>query len=220
MTLSTGDCSGSRLATIGAAEVSHTAWAAPSSVELFGAFQFGAPASGTESLFGQAAERGAEVDQGGLVQVEDVRVQVEAVAGRHGQAVQVRHAQDEGTRPVGQAAGGGAQRTSGLEQAGVDLRGHGIAQHGAERAADDVGALAQREMNLIQGAEMEAESVELECSHNVAGGASGLLLYNGKAFDSCFPLRTEFERGLRESIRRPLFCCRGASQVRCRSVIS
>ena len=27
-----------------------------------------------------------------------------------------------------------------------------------------------------------------------------LLMYNGKAFDSCFPLRTGFVRGLRESI--------------------
>jgi hypothetical protein len=50
-------------------------------------------------------------------------------------------------------------------------------------------------MNLIQRAEMEAEAVELEGSHNVAGGCNWLLLYNGKAFDSCFPLRTKFERG-------------------------
>jgi hypothetical protein len=38
---------------------------------------------------------------------------------------------------------------------------------------------------------MEAETVELECRHNVAGWRNWLLLYNGKAFDSCFPLRTE-----------------------------
>ena len=177
-------------------------------VELFGAFQFGAPPSGTESFFGQAAERGTEVDQGGLVQVEDMGVQVEAVAGRHGEAVQVGHAKDEGAGPVGQAAGGGAEGSSGLEEAGVDLRGHGIAQDRAKSAAHHVGALALRKMNLIQGAEMEAEAVELECSHNVAGGRNWLLLYNGKAFDSCFPLRTKFERGLRESIPQPLFCCR------------
>jgi hypothetical protein len=63
-------------------------------------------------------------------------------------------------------------------------------------------------MNLIQRAEMEAEAVELEGSHNVAGGRNWLLLYNGKAFDSCFPLRTKFERGLRESIPQPPFRCR------------
>ena len=114
-------------------------------IELFGTFQFGAAPSGTESLFGQAAERGAEVDQGGLVQVEDMGVQVEAVALRNGEAVQVGHAKDEGTGPVGQAAGSGAEGLPGLEEAGVDLRGHGIAQHRAKRAADDVGALAQRE---------------------------------------------------------------------------
>ena len=51
-------------------------------VELLCTFQFGAPPSRTESLFGQAAERGTEVDQRGLVQVEDVGVEVEAVAGR------------------------------------------------------------------------------------------------------------------------------------------
>jgi hypothetical protein len=51
-------------------------------VELFRSFQFGAPPSRTESLFGQAAERGTEVDQRGLVQVEDMGVEVEAVAGR------------------------------------------------------------------------------------------------------------------------------------------
>src|SRR6266516_4053433 len=30
-------------------------------------------------------------------------------------------------------------------------------------------------------------------------------MYNGKAFDSCFPLRTSLERGPRELIRSPLF---------------
>jgi CspA family cold shock protein len=61
---------------------------------------------------------------------------------------------------------------------------------------------------------MEAESVELECRHNVAGGRNWLLLYNGKAFDSCFPLRTEFERGLRESIPAAPFLLSGAAFCR------
>src|ERR1039458_2147539 len=183
-------------------------------VELFRAFQFGAPASGTETFFGQAAERGTEVHQSGLVQVEDMRVEVEAIAGRHGEAVQVGHAKDEGAGPVGQAAGGRAEGTSGLEEAGVDVRGHGIAQHRAKSAAHHVGALAARKMHLIQRAEMEAESVELECRHNVASGRNWLLLYNGKAFDSCFPLRTEFERGLRESIPAAPFLLSGAAFCR------
>src|ERR1019366_4944588 len=55
-------------------------------VELFRAFQFGAPASGAETFFGQAAERSTEVHQSGLVQVEDMCVEVEAIAGRHGEA--------------------------------------------------------------------------------------------------------------------------------------
>jgi hypothetical protein len=50
-------------------------------------------------------------------------------------------------------------------------------------------------MNLVQGAEMEAETKKLECCHEVAGGRKALLLYNGKAFDSCFPLRTQFREG-------------------------
>ena len=43
-----------------------------------------------------------------------------------------------------------------------------------------------------------------------------LLLYNGKAFDSCFPLRTDFQRGLRESIPQAptFFAGRDAGQVR------
>ena len=102
-----------------------------------------------------------------------MRVQIEAVARGNGQAVQVGHAKDKRPRPVGQPAGSGAERFPGLEQPGVDLRGHGIAKHRAKRAADDIGALARRKMNLVQGAEVEAESVELECSHNVAGGCSG-----------------------------------------------
>src|ERR1035438_1482886 len=102
-------------------------------VELFRTFQFGAPASGAETFFGQAAERGTEVDQGGLVQVEDMGVEVKAIAGRYREAVQVGHAKDEGARPVRQAAGGGPEGASGLEEARVDVRGDGIAQRSEER---------------------------------------------------------------------------------------
>ena len=95
-------------------------------VELFRTFQFGAAASRTESLFGQAAERRAEVDQGRLVQIEDVGVQVKAVAGGNGEAVQVGHAKDERARPVGQAAGCGAEgfpvRTGGRRPPGARHR--------------------------------------------------------------------------------------------------
>ena len=158
---------------MGAALVSQTACGGAGGIQLFRTFQFGAASSGTESLFGEAAERGAKVNQGGLVQVEDVGVQVKAVALGNGQAVQVGHAKDKRTRPVGQSAGRGAEGFPGLEEADVDLRGHGIAQHRAKRAADDVGTLARRKVNLVQGAEVEAETVELECSHNVAGSCNG-----------------------------------------------
>ena len=142
-------------------------------IELVGAFQFSAASSGAESFFGKAAERGAKVHQCGLVQVEDVGIQVEALTLGNGQTVQVGHSKDKRARPIGQAAGSGADGFPGLEETDVDLRGHSIAKYCAKRAADDIGALARREMNLVQGAEMEAETVELECSHNVAGGCNG-----------------------------------------------
>ena len=217
VTVSTGDGSGSRSATLAAPRRLPNRLRGAFQIELFGALQFGAPAARAEALFRQAAERRAEVDQRRLVQIEDVRIQEEAVAGRNRQAIQVRHAQHERARPVGQAARGGAQRGSRFEQARVDAGRHGIAQHSAERAAHHVGALAEWEVNLIQGAEMKTESVELERGHDLDGCCDVLLLYNGKAFDSCFPLRTKFERGLRESIRTPFFRFSGRNRrVRCK----
>src|SRR6185369_16489761 len=41
--------------------------------------------------------------------------------------------------------------------------------------------------------------------HSCFSGRHPLLLYNGMAFDSCFPLRDQ-KGGLRESIRTSLFC--------------
>jgi len=114
-------------------------------------------------------------------------------------------AQHEGPRPIGQTAGSGAQGTPGFEKARVNLGRHSLTEYCAESAAHDVGAFALRKMNLIQGAEVETEPVELECNHNVGGEANGLLLYNGKAFDSCFPLRTDLRGGCVSPFRSPLF---------------
>ena len=53
---------------------------------------------------------------------------------------------------------------------------------------------------------MKTVAVELKRDrHPEAGGSVASLMYNGKAFDSCFPLRTKILRGSRESIRDPLF---------------
>ena len=145
-------------------------------------------------------------------------VEVEGIARGDDQAIEVGDAEDEGAGPIGESAGCAAKGCSGLEQAGVDGGRNGLAEDGTEGAADDVGALTGREVDWIEGAEVEAESVELESGHNEGGGPARsapvdyLLMYNGKAFDSCFPLRTEFERGLRESIRAPFFCLEGANE--------
>lgn len=56
-------------------------------------------------------------------------------------------------------------------------------------------------MDGVNGPEMEAEAVKLECLHEPGRGY--LLVYNGMAFDSDFRFVTM--RGLRESIRTPSF---------------
>src|SRR5882757_1466942 len=119
----------------------------------------------------------------------------------------MRHAEDERPGPIGQTAGGLAKRRAGFEQAGVDRRRDRVAKHVAERAPHYVGAFAVGEMHLVHGAKMKAIPVEFEADwHRLAAGGIALLMYNGKAFDSCFPLRTEVKRGPREFIRSPLFC--------------
>src|SRR5450631_1051757 len=107
-------------------------------------------------------------------------VQVEAVAGGDGEAVEMGYAKDEGAGPISEAARGGAEGASGLEEARVDVGGHGIAQDGAKSAAHHVGAFAPWEVDLIEGAEMEPETVELEGNHDEGVGRIWLLLYNGK----------------------------------------
>jgi CspA family cold shock protein len=68
-----------------------------------------------------------------------------------------------------------------------------VAQHRTEGPADDVGGSAWREFDPVESPEVKAESEELECSHRGIElgmlGIGALLLYNGMAFDSSFPLR-------------------------------
>ena len=88
----------------------------------------------------------------------------------------------------------------------VDLPWRGFAQGRPERAAQRVGARPARKMEILGGAEMKTEAIEFESDHRISGaGKSALLLYNGMAFGSCFPLRRQSKKGLRESIRNPLF---------------
>ena len=80
-----------------------------------------------------------------------------------------------------------AQRASRLEQARAGRGRGGLAESRAKSAAHHAGPFSLRKRNRQNS--------------NVV-----TLLYNGMAFDSCFPLRNRFERGLREFFRAPFFC--------------
>jgi CspA family cold shock protein len=98
------------------------------------------------------------------------------------------------------------QRRTRLEQACIHSRRHGAVQYVAKRSANNICALPLRQVKLVQRAKVESVTVEFERNRHLrkSSGATRRLLYNGKAFDSSFPLRTDIERGLRESIRSPL----------------
>ncbi len=80
--------------------------------------------------------------EGGIGDVEKVRVKCEGCARGRVEAFERRAAEDEGSRRVGQAArsGGGLR----MEQAGVDLGWRSAVEGKAERAADRVGGLTSR----------------------------------------------------------------------------
>src|SRR5256885_13960560 len=73
--------------------------------------------------------------------VEKVEIEVERRAGRDGAAVQMGGAKDEGTRPIGEAAGTWAQG-AGFEHAGVGARRAELAL-ARTRAMGQTGDLAQ-----------------------------------------------------------------------------
>ncbi len=119
-------------------------------VELFGTLQLGAPPSWPESLFGQAAQGGSEMHCAGWQKgLKHMGVQVETVALRDREPVQVSDAEYEWAGPVGQPAGCGAQRFAGLEESGIYLGGNRIAQYRAERATHHIGALTQGKVHLV-----------------------------------------------------------------------
>ena len=132
--------------------------------------------------------------QQGRTKVENMRVEEELAAFRRGDAIQVGGAEQERPGPFGQPAGRGRiarpGRGRGLEDVRVDLPRRGFAQGRPKGAAQGVGAGAARKMEILGGAEMKTEAIEFESDHRISGaGIGALLLYNGMAFGSCFPLR-------------------------------
>jgi len=130
-----------------------------------------------------------------LAQIEDVRIQEKPRVWLDRQSIQVRDAQHKRPRPVRQSARAASQCGAGLEESPVNGSGDGLAQYRAERAAHYIGALARGEAHRVQRPEVEAEAVEFECLHDIGKRPVrrrawiARLLYNGRAFESCFPLR-------------------------------
>jgi len=144
------------------------------------------------------------------MEVENVGIEVEGIPRAHGEAIQMRDAEYEGAGPVGKPAWGRSKGGARLEEACVNLRRDGVTKHGPEGAAHHVGTFSAGKVQRIEGTKMKTEAVELEGSHCFGGITLGdlwsfLLLYNSRAFDSSFPLRTKL-RGLRESFRTPSSC--------------
>ena len=146
-------------------------------VVAFGdAGEFDTAALGAEAVAGKLGEGEDEVGDGGGVGVEEVQVEVEGLAGREGLGVEVEGAKDKGAGVVGEAAGASVSSGGGFEEASVgasEVVGAGVgvgaigwagdaAEDGAERAAENVGGFAGREVDWLAGEEGEAEGFEVE----------------------------------------------------------
>src|SRR5207249_2977073 len=100
--------------------------------------------------------------QCGLMQVENVEIEVEIAPRRNGQTVQMRSTKEERPRPVAQSAGALSQRLAGFEETCVDGWWRRIPQQPAERAAQHIGALPFREMHRASRPKVKPEAVKLK----------------------------------------------------------
>src|ERR1039458_8313866 len=107
---------------------------------MLDSLQSHAAVSGTDSLASELFECRLKIGQHGGPQVENVDVEAEPAAFRHGPAIERIGSQDEGTRPVPQSAGSSSQLASWLEQAGISRGRCSIAQNPPQSAADHVAA--------------------------------------------------------------------------------
>ena len=124
---------------------------------------FGPTAAGAEAFGGSFGEGLAQKIQGRVVDLEEMEIEVEGLAGGDGAAVEVGGAKDVGPGAVGEAAGTGVERL-GLEEAGVGC-GAGLteAEQGeSEGAAEDVGGFAGGKADGVPRDKGEAERIEAE----------------------------------------------------------
>ena len=99
-------------------------------------------------------------------------------AGGDDGGVQVRGTEDEGARPVGQAAGALTCIGGRLEEAVVDFGPRHLAEESAECAAHDIGADARREADRVHGLEPEAKAIKLKYLHGNGAGADGMKVHS------------------------------------------
>ena len=163
-------------------------------VELFHRPEFRARPAGSQALSRQFGEGLHEIGQRRIADIEKVNVKVKVLAGRDGVAVQVSGAEDEWTRPIGQAAGAFSARGARLKDARVSAGGARFARlrFGAARRADElpedcsersahhVAGLIGREVQRARGTEVEPEAEELERQRARIARAARLIHFSGR----------------------------------------
>ena len=100
--------------------------------------------------------------EGGLMQVEDVRIEEEGFTRRDRHTVEMRDPQDEGARPVGQAARSWTQGGAGLEEARVYSLRNRLMQYISQCPAHRIGGLPLGQEYRVEGPEVKTISMEFE----------------------------------------------------------
>ena len=98
-------------------------------------------------------------------------VEIECFAGRDREPIEMCDAQYKRARPIGQPTRSGTECGAGFEQPGIHLGRDRIMQHGSKGSPHHIRAFALREMQRIEGSEVESETVELEGGHGIGGAA-------------------------------------------------
>src|SRR5262249_47370335 len=131
-------------------------------IELCDGFQGRAAAPGTKPLVREQGQSRAEMLEDGLAEVEHVRVEGEGFTPRDRQPVEMRDPQDEGARPVGQAARSWTQGGAGLEEARVYSLRNRLMQYISECPAHRIGGLPSGQEYRVEGPEVKTISMEFE----------------------------------------------------------
>jgi hypothetical protein len=124
-------------------------------------------------------------DKSGHVRrIEQVHVEVEDGAGGDGLSIQMRGAEDERTRPVGEAAP--RLRNNAESATRVVRRVGGLAEHHAECAAQHVGGIAGRKDEGFFGLEAEAQPPEFERHGGALQNAQRRTLARQRSFSPAY----------------------------------